>query len=100
MRLMKLDRLAAIRPVIIGEHGCNMDPQLGGPQPDMGFDPDPEHEFTSFRNSLSIFNDWGLHLCSWWWAPNTRFSEHSGYPDYVPNEAGQIVIDAIAARER
>lgn len=90
LELMKLKKLAQIHPVIIGEIGCDIDLVL---DPSWGrTDPDLQHELSAFDSALSVFNGWGLHWCSWWWHGDTHNREHSGYPDYTPNEAGEIVI--------
>lgn len=93
LELMKLKKLAQIHPVIIGEIGCDMDCIL---DPAKGrTDPDVQHELAAFDSALSIFNEWGLHWCSWWWHDHTWSRQHSGFPNYTPNAVGEIVIQYL-----
>lgn len=55
-----------------------------------------EHEIEAGTNALSIFNDWELGYIAWWWRPSGVWRIYIDRDTFSPNEAGQILIDAIA----
>ena len=84
-----LEDVATAYPLLIGEIGCNQEAE------------DLEHELIAFETCLSIFNENGYHYCTWWWMSEDEaggiFREHLGEASgFAPNEAGNILIEALA----
>jgi len=72
-------------PIIIGEIGADMD----------WSPPEYQHEITAWNNTLSILNEWGVSYIAFWWRETGSFRLHGGTPNFTPNEAGQIFVNAI-----
>jgi len=76
------------KPVICGEIGPNMW-QTGT---------ELQHELDYYKNSLALFNTWGISYIGFWWWPTWTYAHLQSGPNYQPNQAGQILIDKIAGR--
>ncbi len=74
------------KPLIVGEIGANMW-QTGA---------EYQHELDYLRNSLTIFNGWGLNYCGFWWWPTGQYALLKSGPNYQPNDAGAILKSAIS----
>lgn len=76
---MMFDEATQKYPLLVGEIGCDVEAE------------DLNHELTAFENCLSIFNDMGIHYAVFWWREIGQFRLHDGAPDFIPNDAGQIL---------
>lgn len=74
-------------PLFIGEFGVDYW-QTGD---------DFRQELEALRNGLKIFNELGLHYTQTWFRNDGRWRLIDSGVNYPPNEAGQILKDAIAS---
>ncbi|MEM5866908.1 MAG: cellulase family glycosylhydrolase [Candidatus Aenigmatarchaeota archaeon] len=83
-------------PIIMGEGGPAKASAISSPNT-------WEKEITCYKNLLQVLNDWGIgYACFWWRQPGTEgpvFSPLvlSGQTDFIPNEWGQVLIQAARA---
>lgn len=72
-------------PLLIGEMGPG---DWGG----------NEVENECFQNCLTIYNEWGISYCGWDWDHTGHWNMFADtWTDPKPNNAGRILIDAIAS---
>lgn len=80
------------KPIIVGEVGANM----------WWTGDDLVRELEYYKNSLTIFNEWGISYVGWVWRDTVtglkhgllKLTDDKWYCD--PNEAGQILMEALA----
>jgi endoglucanase len=80
----KLQQVATIHPLIIGEIGCYED--YTGTE--------AVHEKESFTNCLTLINQYGLSYCGWAWRTQIDFRLISNYSPTL-TDGGQILKAAI-----
>ncbi|MHA1833158.1 MAG: glycoside hydrolase family 5 protein, partial [Candidatus Baldrarchaeia archaeon] len=73
------------KPLLIGEVGC-----------DLAFtDEEYVREIAAWNNTLSIFNEWGIHYVAFWWRDIGIYKLHNGPPNFIPTESGEILMAAL-----
>ena len=71
------------KPVLMGEIGPDYHPD--------------GHGLEWYNNSLAVLNDLEMGYACFWWFPQGSWAHLTGGSNYQPNEAGQILMDAINA---
>ena len=57
---------------------------------------DRAHELAWLDNTLSILNDWNMGYVGWAWRSDEQL-DHGMLHDGLPNEAGEVLLNAIAS---
>jgi len=75
------------KPLFIGETGCDI--AWSGTE--------LEHELTAWNNTLSIFNEWGIHYTAFWWRNIGIFRLLKNGEPWIPplTESGVTLINAL-----
>ena len=77
------------KPLIIGEIGaCSYDDKK---------DPENEKEITFLRNSLKIFNEWGLGYLGYCWSTPEWQRQFGLLRDtgFTPSDSGKVLVEAV-----
>jgi len=74
-------------PVILGEFGPNMW-QTGT---------ELEHELEYYGNCATICNEWEMGYSPFWWWLTGQYQHLTTEPNYQPNTAGEILINALSS---
>lgn len=69
------------KPFMVGEIGFNT------------WSTNLDEEVMAFQNQLRILNEWGINYAAWWWWSSGQYRLFSD-PGYIPNVAGQVLINA------
>jgi aryl-phospho-beta-D-glucosidase BglC (GH1 family) len=75
-------------PVICGEIGASLGWQTSNPT-------EHQNEMTAFRNTLSIFEEWGIGYVGFWWRNAGIFRLHNGPPSFTPTDSGEILREML-----
>jgi hypothetical protein len=80
-QLMGYYSASQLHPFLVGEIGC-----------DIAFTgTDLTNEYTAYTNELNTLNQHGIGYLGWWWNSVGIYALNSGYPNWTPNQAGQIL---------
>jgi hypothetical protein len=85
---MMFDEVLQEYPLLIGEIGA-----------DMAFTGEElEHELIAWNNSLTLFEQMGIHYTAFWWRESGVYRLHNGPSNFIPNEAGQILKSQLTGQ--
>jgi len=73
-------------PLLIGEVGC-----------DLAFTGEEyTRELAAWNNTLSLFHEWKLHYCAFWWRNTGVFRLHTGTPNFTPTTSGEVLKNHLS----